>query len=848
MSVQLRRLFTLAGLVLFGFSLAPAHYHFVHYTSTDSPYRPVYEKFDQQQLVDNILHYYVSEKRPDLLAPNDSFAAIISQIRSAAKAWNSVESSSLRLRYGGVADVNTEQATPGIDVIFDEIPPGLIAMGGPTTRADIISRDGEEFMPISRAVVVLNKDLSRQPSSSDGFFMTLVHEMGHALGLQHTFTSSVMSTGITRATTKASPLGNDDRAGLSLLYPAPGFREGSGVISGRVVLNDHGVNLASVVALSPQGTAVSSLTHPDGTYRIEGIPSGQYFVYVHPLPPPVYGEVSRANLVMPRGPDGEPILALDYFDAQFYPGVKSLDTAVTVPLKRGEEAAGIDFFVNDRGVPPVHSVTTYSFPGNVAVPSAHVSLDAARRFLVAFGFGLSDGTAPVPGLSAQVIGGSAVIPSGGLTPYAPDPRFVQINFEVNPFSGAGSRHLLFNLGDDVYVLPAGLQLSQAAPPSIAGLFEVVDGDGEAVVVVVGQQISERTTILFDGVPAQLLGPGAEGGVIVRPPPAPANHRATVIALNRDGQSSWFLDGVQPPTYDYPEREQGGLTPFPESVASGKEAMVEIRGVNTRFEAGETIVGFGSSDVVVRDYVVVNPTLIRANVAVVPGAPESAISVSTVTGIRGIHQQRVFRTAPGDLFTPSLHSPAYDVESSKPVAYLGKNATLRVSALPAEVGPSQIVFTLNDQPAPVLAVDGERLEFTVPSTVEPGPVVARLSAAGRTASPILLRVALAPPKILSVHSHTGAGIAPESPARPGELVQIRLLLVGAEAEAITPERVSIVVDGLEHGASDVLAFEEEPSLRIVQFHLGTSVSSGEQIPLTVAVDGRPSEPVFITVSE
>ena len=39
-----------------------------------------------------------------------------------------------------------------------------------------------------------------------------------------------------------------------------------------------GVNLASVVALWPSGTAISGMTRPDGTYRIEGVPPGQYFV------------------------------------------------------------------------------------------------------------------------------------------------------------------------------------------------------------------------------------------------------------------------------------------------------------------------------------------------------------------------------------------------------------------------------------------------------------------------------------------------------------------------------------------------------------------------------------------
>ena len=51
----------------------------------------------------------------------------------------------------------------------------------------------------------------------------LFTRFGHALGLQHTLTSSVMSTSITRTTSKAKPLTADDIAGISLLYPSRTF-------------------------------------------------------------------------------------------------------------------------------------------------------------------------------------------------------------------------------------------------------------------------------------------------------------------------------------------------------------------------------------------------------------------------------------------------------------------------------------------------------------------------------------------------------------------------------------------------------------------------------------------------
>ena len=142
-------------------------------------------------------------------------------------------------------------------------------------------------MPILRSKLQLRSDLTvkHQASYSDAFFLTMVHEFGHTLGLQHSTVSATMSTSTTRATTKARPLAPDDIAGISMLYPAAGFAATTGSITGQVLLNGKAVNMASVVALSVNGTAIGTLTNPDGSYRIDGIPPGDYYVYTQPLPP-----------------------------------------------------------------------------------------------------------------------------------------------------------------------------------------------------------------------------------------------------------------------------------------------------------------------------------------------------------------------------------------------------------------------------------------------------------------------------------------------------------------------------------------------------------------------------------
>ena len=99
-------------------------------------------------------------------------------------------------------------------------------------------------------------------------------------------------------------------------------------------MNGQGVNLASVVAISPSNPAISTLTNPDGTYQINGIPPGQYYVYVHPLPPPLEGESSPDNIYPPHNSAGTYFPPDTGFATQFYPNtlepVASQGSLITV--------------------------------------------------------------------------------------------------------------------------------------------------------------------------------------------------------------------------------------------------------------------------------------------------------------------------------------------------------------------------------------------------------------------------------------------------------------------------------------------------------------------------------------
>ncbi len=836
-----RRFGLVAAAGLLASSASFGYYHFVHYLTRTAPFTPVYEKFDLNALPNKTVQFHISDQGPVQLAPNDTLQGLYSEIRAAARIWNGVDSSDLRVAFGGIGSPSQPESTPGIDVIFDEVPPGLVAMGAPTVRSDIVASPNGAFVPIARSVLTLRSDLSAlSPSYSESFFLTLVHEFGHTLGLQHTLTSSTMSTGPTRATTKSKPLAADDIAALSLLYPTSGFAVSTGVIAGRVTMGGNGVALASVVAISPNGPAVSALTNPDGTYRIEGVPAGfQYLVYVHPLPPALPGEVSPANITMPLDPSGRPFTPGAAFDTVFYPGVKNPAQAFVFTVAAGQPLDGVNFNVQRRAFVPLYAVQSYSFPGPVAVKPATLNRYAVRPFVVAAGAGLSVNNAPAPGLGISVLGGGAAVPAAGIRPYAPAPAYVQFDVEFNPISPEGPYHLVFSLADDIYVLPAAFQATTRPAPSITGASPATDASGQRVLIVTGTNLTSETRFQFDGQPAVRVAEDS-GRFLVTPPPALAGYRANLVAVNSDGQSSLFLQ-PNPAAYVYDAGDPPAAILSPAALPAGAEGMIEINAANGSFIDGQTQIGFGSTDVSVRRLWVVSPTRLLANVWVSPAALTLPSTVTIANGIQLVTQPFAFQVQPPNPRQLTLSSQVISAATGQPGVQAGSVAVVAVPSLtPAQIAAG-LSLTVNGASAQIVNAAPGQIVFQVPNGVPPGPAVLRLQAGADASLPIAFSVDLPSPVVVTALAG-GATIDASRPARPAELVT---LLAGNLGDSPAASHMRLVVGGIDHQIALVAPAPNQPGLYQVAFFLNPAVPAGAQ-PVQLSIDGRTSAPFALHV--
>ncbi len=810
---------------------ASAYYHFIHYLNGgNAP-----ERFDLSALPDKTVTFFVSETGPSTYAQTDTFNSVVSRIQQAALVWNGVASSDLRVAFGGFENSATAQNTAGGDVVFEDLPPGIEGYGGPTSTANpVTAADGSQFYPILRSVVHLNRNLTVAPGPSynQSFFLTALHEMGHALGLQHTFTSATMSQATTRSTTLTRPLGADDIAGISVLYPNANFAQ-FGSISGQITAGGNPVHLASVVAVPNGGDAVSAVTNPDGTFRIGGIPPGAYYVYVHTMPPDadIYGPWNADGSVAP--PSG-PVNTL------FYPATTNFVQAKLVTVTAGASLQGIDIATGSRPDVPLYDGQIYGYFNNQppGITPANVNMSAAGATVAASIVTAANGQVN-GGLGVQSLGGSLSIApprpytANGYTYYALD-----LNF--NPFGQPGPQHVIFNGPDYTYVLPAGINLTRSDPPTVTS----ATGNGDGTVTVTGTNWAADTQLYFDSLPASIVSLDPKAGSAVAIPPAGANNQqATLTAYNSDGQNSQFLQSASPVTYSYGGSAAPSITSIsPSSLPAGADAVVDILGNGFSFTPGSVTVGFGTSDISVQRVFVLSPNHVQVDVSVSPGAALSNPDVSAISGFQTATQPAGFQITPQAAGLPAAYPVLFNATPGLTGAYSGAIVTLYGSNLTAPNAASAI--SIGGEPAAILYASASQINLRIPGDLAPGPATLTLNNGVLNAFPLTVNIDTPPATIAAVQNVAGAYIDAASPAHPQDVLIVTLTGFGAPGATIDPSRVQVSVGGVSHQAR---AITQTGAYTQVTFRLNANDPVGQAEQLIVYLDGRSSYPAAIPVA-
>ena len=250
--------------------------------------------------------------------------------RNSFQEWAEVTTADVTFNEGAVTDPSLK---PGLDLVnlittnvtTSEFNSTAIALTGifsfTSTGIDATTLTTIEFPgQIIDADIMFNPDVSFSTSTTTPLTRfdleaVAIHAVGNLLGLDSSnILSSAMSPTLIMGVNFRREIRLDDQIGLSTLYPTESFSL-LGSISGTVYTTaEAAVFGAMVVALDPNGQpAASAMTDPDGQFRIQGLPSGDYTVYAEPM--------------------NSPFQASDVFTlSQSYPG-QSVNTNFTVRFR-----------------------------------------------------------------------------------------------------------------------------------------------------------------------------------------------------------------------------------------------------------------------------------------------------------------------------------------------------------------------------------------------------------------------------------------------------------------------------------------------------------------------------------
>jgi uncharacterized protein (TIGR03437 family) len=835
-----------------------AYYHYVHYLTGTAPFIPVPEAFDLNALPNKTVTFFVSDAGLKAYGPNDSFGSVLSQVKNAAAVWNSVASSDLRVAFGGL-ETYTDQlsTTPGGDVVFEELAPGILGLGTHTVSATATVQTGQngQLFPIVRGKVILtnstdpNATYGPGPSYLEEFYTTAVHEFGHALGLQHTWTAAAMSQDVIRNTSRARPIDADDIASLSELYGIAGWAANTGSISGTVTVNGQPWNMASVVAIPPQGPAVSALTNPDGSYTINGLTPGQYLLYAHPLPPDAVTQTDT-GLLLPVGWKGLPYVpTTGYFQTVFYPGTTDVTQATTFTVSAGQAITGENFAVVPRSSIPVYDIVTWAFldpstrqysyyPTPIFVSPAYAS--TTQQYLRIFAEANYLVNTPLPA-TAMLLGGD-IAPSGDIQA---DDEYIVMDFLNQGGLTPGPRHLVMTFqtsqGTDMFVLPDAINIVQNGPPAISSLTQ--NSDGSVTVAAAGLTTDSR--IFFDGLQARVTVPfqstdATDGVISVMPPQGASGQKATVTVFTADNQNSMLVQSASPVTYAYPVANAPQITAVTPSAlpagfnVDGTSAMVDITASNTNFVQGQVTVGFGTSDIAVRRVWVLSPTHLVADVVVANDAAIGAWPVDVISGFQVAEQPAAFQVQTPDMTLPTPALPVFNAVSYATVLHDADYGSIFGSNL--AIGSTAQVL-LNGQAAPVLYASPTQINFQIPAGFPVGPATLLVNNGSVNAYPVYLEIDSAP-AVISVPASAASVL---QVVNPGDVVSVQVTNVDPGI-VNAPNRVAVTLSGVPMAVQGVTALGG--GVFQIQFAV-TQSFGGWQVPLVVLVDGSPSLAIQVT---
>jgi hypothetical protein len=275
-------------------------------------------------------------------------------------------------------------------------------------------------------------------------------------------------------------------------------------------------------------------------------------------------------------------------------------------------------------------------------------------------------------------------------------------------------------------------------------------------------------------------------------------------------------------------------------------MVEIDGVNTAFVSGRAFVGFGSSDITVKQLWVTGPTRIVMNVAVNPLAQPGSAPVTVACGLELLNWTSMVQVQTANPKQIALIGPVTSYATGLAGLQPGEWAIVYTSGVPTPIGSGWTVTVGGISTAPQFGVGG-LLAFPIPNGLPAGPASVQLvSPNGDEIPPVPVQIDGPPPVIVGAVNLTGVPIDNNHPVKQGDTIVVTVSRLTDSAGDPAPlSKVRVNVGGMDQTAVTELS-NSQSGLTQLQVVLGPTVPYGPAQPLWVGVETRRSAPVPLNI--